>query len=85
MTGTRARWQASLSRALNVLLLKGAPSRPGKTSGDLATLPPSPQPHAFDDCHAPTFTPEKTELRYHTSSQLGELREGRASAALSWR
>ena len=27
MTGTRARWQASLSRALNVLLLKGVVSR----------------------------------------------------------
>jgi hypothetical protein len=32
MTGTRARWQASLRRALNALLLNGAPSRPGKTS-----------------------------------------------------
>ena len=41
MTGTRARWQASLSRALKALLLKGAPSRPGKTSGDPAkSIPP---------------------------------------------
>jgi hypothetical protein len=41
MTGTRARSQASLRRALNALLLKGAPSRPGKTSADPAkSIPP---------------------------------------------
>src|SRR6476659_8362306 len=41
MTGTRARWQASLRRALKALLLKGAPSRPGKTSADPAkSIPP---------------------------------------------
>ena len=27
----------------------------------------------FAECPAPKFAPEKTELRYHTSSQLGEL------------
>ena len=26
----------------------------------------------FAECPAPKFAPEKTELRYHTSSQLGE-------------
>jgi hypothetical protein len=36
ITGTRARWQASLMRTLNAFLLKGAPSRPGKTSADPA-------------------------------------------------
>ena len=37
----------------------------------------------FAECPAPKFAPEKTELRYHTSSQLGqllrELREDRRS------
>ena len=37
----------------------------------------------FAECPAPKFAPEKTELRYHTSSQLGqllrELREERRS------
>ena len=34
---------------MKALLLKGAPSRPGKTSADPAkSIPPSPQPHAFD-------------------------------------
>ena len=42
MTGTRARSQASLSRALKALLLKGAPSRPGKTSADPEkSIPPA--------------------------------------------
>jgi site-specific recombinase XerD len=27
----------------------------------------------FAECPAPKFAPQKTELRYHTSSQLGEL------------
>jgi hypothetical protein len=36
-------------------------------------------PNPFSYCHAPKFTPEKTELRYHTSSQLGELREDKGS------
>jgi hypothetical protein len=27
----------------------------------------------FAECPAPKFAPEKTELRYHSSSQLGEL------------
>ena len=40
-------------------------------------------PNPFSYCHAPKFAPEKTELRYHTASQLGqllrELREDRAS------
>ena len=27
----------------------------------------------FAECPAPKFAPEKTELRYHTSSQFGEL------------
>ena len=40
-------------------------------------------PNPFAQCHAPKFAPEKTELRYHTSSQLGqllrELREDKAS------
>jgi hypothetical protein len=27
----------------------------------------------FAECLAPKFAPEKTELRYHTSSQLGQL------------
>ena len=40
-------------------------------------------PNPFTRCHAPKFAPEKTELRYHTSSQLGqllrELREDKAS------
>ena len=36
-------------------------------------------PNPFSYCHAPKFTPEKTELRYHTTSQLGQLlRELRA-------
>ena len=36
-------------------------------------------PNPFAQCHAPKFAPEKTELRYHTSSQLGQLlRELRA-------
>ena len=30
-------------------------------------------PNPFAQCHAPKFAPEKTELRYHTSSQLGQL------------
>ena len=29
-------------------------------------------PNPFAKCHAPKFAPEKTELRYHTSSQLGQ-------------
>ena len=37
----------------------------------------------FAECQAPKFAPEKTELRYHTASQLGqllrELREDRRS------
>ena len=37
----------------------------------------------FAECPAPKFAPEKTELRYHTASQLGqllrELREDRRS------
>ena len=37
----------------------------------------------FAECAAPRFMPEKTELRYHTASQLGqllrELREDRSS------
>src|SRR5258707_7227146 len=37
----------------------------------------------FAECPAPKFAPEKTELRYHTSSQFGqlvrELREDRRS------
>jgi hypothetical protein len=40
-------------------------------------------PNPFPECLAPNFAPEKTELRYHTSSQLGqllrELREDKAS------
>ena len=40
-------------------------------------------PNPFAECLAPKFAPEKTELRYHTSSQLGqllrELREDKAS------
>ena len=40
-------------------------------------------PNPFAQCHGPKFAPEKTELRYHTSSQLGqlprELREDKAS------
>ena len=39
----RARWQASLMRALNALLLNGAPSRPGKTSADPAKSTPPPR------------------------------------------
>ena len=39
--------------------------------------------HPFAECPAPKFSPEKTELRYHTAPQLGqlvrELREGRRS------
>jgi hypothetical protein len=38
----------------------------------------------FAGCQAPKFAPEKTELRYHTPSQLGqllrELREDKASS-----
>ena len=30
-------------------------------------------PNPFAKCLAPKFAPEKTELRYHTSSQLGQL------------
>jgi len=34
----------------------------------------------FAQCAAPKFAPEKTELRYHTASQLGQLlRELRGS------
>jgi hypothetical protein len=40
MTGTRARSQASLIRALNAWLLNGAPSRPGKIKGDPAKSTP---------------------------------------------
>ena len=40
MTGTRARLQASLIRALNAWLLKGAPSRPGKINADPAKSTP---------------------------------------------
>ena len=40
-------------------------------------------PNSFGKCLAPKFAPEKTELRYHTSSQLGqllrELREDKGS------
>ena len=40
-------------------------------------------PNPFAQCQAPKFAPEKTELRYHTSSQLGqllrELREDKGS------
>jgi integrase len=40
-------------------------------------------PNPFAQCHGPKFAPEKTELRYHTSSQLGqllrELREDKGS------
>jgi integrase len=40
-------------------------------------------PNPFARCHGPKFAPEKTELRYHTSSQLGqllrELREDKGS------
>jgi len=40
-------------------------------------------PNPFAECLAPKFAPEKTELRYHTSSQLGqllrELREDKGS------
>jgi hypothetical protein len=40
-------------------------------------------PNPFPECPAPKFAPEKTELRYHTSSQLGqlllELREDKGS------
>ena len=40
-------------------------------------------PNPFSYCHAPKFSPEKTELRYHTASQLGqllrELREDKGS------
>ena len=43
MTGTRARSQASLIRALNAWLLKGAPSRPGKINGDPAKSTPPPR------------------------------------------
>ncbi|MGA7214491.1 MAG: hypothetical protein WBX20_09810 [Terrimicrobiaceae bacterium] len=35
-----------MSRALKALLLKGAPSRPGETSGEVYF--PSPQAHALD-------------------------------------
>jgi len=42
ITGTRARWQPSLMRALNAWLLNGAPSLPGKTSADPAKLTPHP-------------------------------------------
>ena len=35
----------------------------------------------FAQCAAPKFAPEKTELRYHTASQLGQLlRELRGSS-----
>jgi Phage integrase, N-terminal SAM-like domain len=30
-------------------------------------------PNPFSYCQAPKFSPEKTELRYHTASQLGQL------------
>ena len=30
-------------------------------------------PNPFSSCQAPKFAPEKTELRYHTASQLGQL------------
>ena len=53
MTGTRTRLQASLIRALNAWLLKGAPSRPGKINGSREVHSPSPQPHAlhtFEKC-----------------------------------
>ena len=43
MTGTRARSQASLIRALNAWLLKGAPSRPGKIKADPAKSTPPPR------------------------------------------
>jgi hypothetical protein len=38
-----ARWQASLMRGLNALLLNGAPFLPGKTSADPAKLTPPPR------------------------------------------
>ena len=37
------RWQARLMRALNALLLNGAPFLPGKTSADPAKLTPPPR------------------------------------------
>ena len=37
-------------------------------------------PNPFAKCHAPKFAPEKTELRYHTSSQLGQLLRELAAA-----
>ena len=40
----RARSQASLMRALNAWLLKGAPSRPGKTRADPAKYIPQSAP-----------------------------------------
>ena len=43
MTGTRARSHASLIRALNAWLLKGAPSRPGKINGDPVKSTPPPR------------------------------------------
>ncbi len=30
-------------------------------------------PNPFAECLAPKFAPEKTELRYHASSQVGQL------------
>ena len=30
-------------------------------------------PNSFAQCPAPKFAPEKTELRYHTASQIGQL------------
>ena len=49
MTGTRARSQASLSRALKALLLKGraVPARKDEHRSREVDSP-SPQPHAFD-------------------------------------
>ena len=47
-----------------------------------SSITSSVSPNPFAECHAPKFAPEKTELRYHTSSQLGqllrELREDKA-------
>ena len=38
----------------------------------------------FAECAAPKFAPEKTELRYHTASQLGQLSARIARRAFSY-
>jgi hypothetical protein len=57
-------------------------SPPGQSRAR-ASLPRSGSPNPFAECLAPNFAPEKTDLRYHTSSQLGqllrELRDDKAS------